>query len=64
MSAVETLTRNAIVFVAAGLFSIWWFEEVDSFGQGLWKSWPYIAGALVIGYLVRRGFEWLAGDAH
>lgn len=57
MSAVETLARNAIVFVAAGLFSVWWFEEVDSIWRGLWKSWPYIAGAAGIGYAVRRAFE-------
>ena len=57
MSLIETLTRQFIVLAAAGAFTVWWFAEVHSFWQGLWKSWPYVAGAVVIGYFVRRGFE-------
>ena len=60
MSLVETATRQIVVLIAAGFFTIWWFDEVDSFWYGLWKSWPFVLGAFVIGYVVRRGFERLA----
>ena len=56
MSFVETLTRQVVVFLAAGAFTVWWFNEVESFWYGLWKSWPYVVGAFGIGYFIRRIF--------